>query len=139
MGLDQYLKADFYFSPTWDNTGEKAKAIAKLCEVDVEKPCVEVRITLAHWRNKTWLHDFLALACDAADDYLDYFLVDYSALIMLLESANKVLEGKSDFSEEFKNVCNREGDLEDLREVKDQVIQILSDYPDYDFIYTYSV
>jgi hypothetical protein len=139
MGLDQYLKADFYFSPTWDDTGEEAKQIAKICEVDVEKPCVEVRITLAHWRNKTWLHDFLALACDAADDYLDYFLVDCTALAMLVVAATRVLEGKSDFSKEFRNVCNRKADLDDLREVREQVTQILSEYPDLDFVYTYSV
>jgi hypothetical protein len=148
MGLDQYLQADYYFSGTWPNTADKAAQVIQLCGVPdslLNFQQVSVRITLMHWRNTQWLHDYIiehAQACsDAADCY-----VDTQVLEEFIKDATAVIDGEDpidcmfpnpDWGDLLKHYDRKHTDQDHLilKHTRDKFIEIINVLPDADFYY----
>jgi|DEB0MinimDraft_3_1074331.scaffolds.fasta_scaffold37771_5 hypothetical protein len=148
MGLDQYLQADYYFSDTWDNNNGKAAEIARICDLPsglVRSKQVSVRITLMHWRNTQWLHDYIIehaqADCDASECY-----VDTKVLEDFIVDATRVIDGEDpidcmfpnpDWSDLLKHYDRKHTDYDRLVlvETRDKFIEIINTLPCVDFYY----
>ena len=148
MGLDQYLQADYYFSDTWDKTADKAAQVTELCGIPntlLNFKQVTVRITLMHWRNTHWLHDYIinqAQACsDAAECYvttedLEEFIKDATAVIDGEDSMDCMFPNP-DWGDLLKHYDRNHTDEDRLilKQTRDKFIEILNVLPDVDLYY----
>lgn len=145
MGLDQYLKAEYYFSDTWEDTAGQAAQVVSICGVPNDlapMKQVSVFITLVHWRNEIWLEDYI-LRNAQADLETPRAYVDDQVLTNFVGDADKVIADPSRLAELFPNPPwvaqfrdrDIEGDLITIGYTRDKFVEILEKLPDADFYY----
>lgn len=147
MGLDQYLEADFYFSDTWEDTATQAKQVTDICGVPdelVPYRQVTIRVTLVHWRNAHWLHDYIIKDAQACSDAMTCY-VDDRVLLNFIRDSDLVLNNSASLDDLFPeptwlHEINKQPRRIDetrriLKETRDDFTKILARMPQADFYY----
>lgn len=101
MGLDQYLHAKRYYSPTWGKDEEKS-AFYSLIEavdfgsfIDNEMPSLYIEIKVAQWRKSNQVHEwFVTNVQDGEDNCAEYY-VSREQLEMLIALCDEVIADSS--------------------------------------------
>jgi hypothetical protein len=151
MGLDQYLYAKKYFSPSeW--RGEKAKeqfeAVITAVHADEfvtkDLPSAQVEVKVGYWRKSNQVHQWFVENCQNGEDDCREYLVDRAQLIELRDLCEKVLENNSLASELmpcqggffFGSTAYDEWYFSDLRDTVLIINQCLVEVPEeWDFYY----
>lgn len=99
MGLDQYLYAKKYVSPTWKGTEQQFDAIADLLEirdfVRTDVPSAYVQVTVGYWRKANAIHEWFVQTCQDGNDDCREAYVDREQLEKLRDTCQQVLDNNS--------------------------------------------
>lgn len=101
MGLDQYLHAQRYLSPTWGQ-GEERQTFHKLVEamnfgslIDDQFPSCNVSMKVAYWRKANQIHDWFVENVQDGEDNCAEYHVSRETLQELVTRCDEVLEDPS--------------------------------------------
>jgi hypothetical protein len=94
MGLDMYLRAEFYTSPYGDQFTELNTCIRGLLNIPVQIPVTEIKMQVMYWRKANQIHAwFVKHICAGTDDCSPANL-DKEQLEQLLTACKTVLDAK---------------------------------------------
>jgi hypothetical protein len=101
MGLDQYLHAKRYYSPTWGKDDEK-ETFYKLVEavdfgsfLDEEMPSLFMEIKVAQWRKSNQVHEWFVTNIQDGEDNCAEYYVSREQLEMLIALCDEVIADSS--------------------------------------------
>lgn len=94
MGLDMYLRAEFYVSPYSNEFAELNTCIRGLLNIPVQIPVTELKLRVMYWRKSNQIHKwFVDNVCSGTDD-CSPAEVSKEQLEELLTACKTVLDAK---------------------------------------------
>jgi hypothetical protein len=112
MGLDHYLHAKRYYSPSWGKDDEK-ETFYKLIEavdfgsfIDEEMPSLFMEIKVAQWRKSYQIHDWFVNTIQDGEDNCAEYYVDREQLERLISLCDQVIADPSEADELLPVDCD---------------------------------